>query len=147
MPQDIQQRRKAELSRLSTPQLLLWAQGEDCSPEDRDVVTALLVERSRNGEQIPAASSTAANGERHPGNPSVGKEAVAAFRQNLPRLLQERAGQWVAYHGSQLIGFASTDIELHRECRKQNIPASEYIVRPIEPNPPETISFLDLPMA
>src|SRR5438045_2730845 len=123
MQHDILQRRKAELSRLSTPQLLLWAEGEDCSPEDREVLIALLEERSRNGDRtIESRSPTGTNGDRPTGNSSPAKEAVAAFRQHLPRLLEERAGQWVAFHGSRLIGFARTDIELHRECRKRNIP-------------------------
>ncbi len=78
---------------------------------------------------------------------SLAEQAESAFQKDLPRLLAERAGQWVAYHGPQLLGFARTDLELYRQCRARNIPAGESIVRPIEAGPPQVILFADLPPA
>ncbi len=78
-------------------------------------------------------------------NPSLGEQAEATFRKLLPQLLLEKPGQWVAFHGTRLIGFARTDLELYRECRKQNIPAADCVVRPIEADPPDFLLFLDAP--
>src|SRR4051794_27765725 len=49
----------------------------------------------------------------HPDATELGKQAVLAFRRDLPALLKERPGQWVAYHGPNRVGFASTDDELY----------------------------------
>jgi hypothetical protein len=69
--------------------------------------------------------------------PSLGSLALAAFRSDLPRLLEERPGQWVAYHGDQLVGFAATDRELHQECIRRGYRGPDYTVRCIELEPPD----------
>jgi hypothetical protein len=69
----------------------------------------------------------------------LGKQAVLAFRRDLSRLLEERPGEWVAYHGGRQVGIARTDLELYRECARLGIPDDEYIVRPIEPEPPDVV--------
>jgi hypothetical protein len=72
--------------------------------------------------------------------PPILDEAQEAFRQALPRLLVERAGQWVAFQGRQLIGFAATDLELHRACVRQGYQEGHFLVRSIEPEA-EEVSF------
>jgi hypothetical protein len=57
---------------------------------------------------------------------------VAAFKRDLPRLLQERPGQWVAYHGDEQVGFAATDLELWQQCLKR-WSHDEFVVCCIEP--------------
>src|SRR5262245_29564114 len=65
--------------------------------------------------------------------PPLIEKAWEGFRRDLPRLLRERPGQWVAYHGDQLIGFAKTQLELHRERRRRGIDDDEFLVFCIEP--------------
>jgi hypothetical protein len=70
-----------------------------------------------------------------------GKQAVLAFRRDLPRLLEERPGEWVAYHGEQQVGIAKTAIELYQECARRGLPDDEYIVHPIEALLPSIVSL------
>lgn len=44
-----------------------------------------------------------------------------AFRRDLPELLKNRYGQWVAYHGDERIGFGRTQLELYRECLRRGL--------------------------
>jgi hypothetical protein len=69
----------------------------------------------------------------------LGWLAVLTFRRDLPRLLKERPDEWVAYHGDQLVGIAKTDLELYKKCARLGIPDDEYIVRPIELEPPDEV--------
>jgi hypothetical protein len=71
----------------------------------------------------------------------LGKRAVLAFRRDLPQLLKEKPGQWVAYHGDQRVGFARTAIELYKECARLGLPDDDFIVHPIEPLPPSVVSL------
>lgn len=57
----------------------------------------------------------------------------AAFRRDLPRLLSERPGQWVAYHGDDAIGFGPTKTDIYRECIRRGLKQNEFLVRSIEP--------------
>jgi hypothetical protein len=61
------------------------------------------------------------------------REAEAAFKRDLPRLLQERPGQWVAYYGDKLIGFAKDSRELWQRC--ESLGYEEIFVCCIEPYP------------
>lgn len=65
--------------------------------------------------------------------------AELAFRRDLPALLKERPGEWVAYHGDRRIGIARTDLELYKECARLGLPDDECIVSPIEPEPPDEV--------
>jgi hypothetical protein len=60
-------------------------------------------------------------------------EAQAAFERDLPRLLKERPGQWVAYRPEGPVVFAATDRALYRECERLGL--REFITRCIEPWP------------
>lgn len=59
--------------------------------------------------------------------------AVKAFRKDLPALLKQHPGKWVAYHGSKQFGIAEDDAVLYRDCYKQGWKLSEFIVERIEP--------------
>jgi len=61
------------------------------------------------------------------------EQALAAFRRDLPELLGQRAGQWVAYQGDNQIGFAPTKTELYQECLGRGLKRGEFLVRSIEP--------------
>jgi hypothetical protein len=64
--------------------------------------------------------------------PPLGGRALEAYRRDLPRLLVERPGQWVAYHGDQLIDFAATPPELWQEIRRRHYRRRDCVVMPIE---------------
>jgi hypothetical protein len=64
--------------------------------------------------------------------PEIIVRSVAAFRRDLPRLLEEHPDQWVAYRGDEQVGIAATDLELYAECLKR-WDNGEFIVRRIEP--------------
>jgi hypothetical protein len=72
--------------------------------------------------------------------PPLIEQAQETFHRFLPQLLQERPGQWVAYQGDQLLGFAQTDTELYQKCLKQGCKRGEFLIRSIEPEADE-ISF------
>jgi hypothetical protein len=55
------------------------------------------------------------DGER-PLAPPIVLEAGEAFRRDLPQLLRERYGQWVAYHGAKRLGFSTDKTALWNEC-------------------------------
>lgn len=51
-------------------------------------------------------------------------EAQETFFRDLPQLLQERPGQWVAYYGKARLGFGKTSRALHDECVRQGYPTA-----------------------
>jgi hypothetical protein len=61
------------------------------------------------------------------------REAQDAFKRDLPQLLKERPGQWVAYCRDKPIGFAKDSPELWRRCK--SLGYQEFIVCCIEPCP------------
>jgi hypothetical protein len=73
------------------------------------------------------------NEERLIGVPPLVHQAQQAFARDLAQLLKERPGQWVAYHGSQRIGFGCTQAELYGECLRRGINEDEFVVQCIEP--------------
>ena len=62
----------------------------------------------------------------------VPQQALAAFQRDLPRLWVERPGQWVAYHGDRLIGFAARKHELYQQCFQQGFARDAFVVFCIE---------------
>jgi hypothetical protein len=58
-----------------------------------------------------------------------------AFWRDLPALLRDKrhCGQWVAYHGDEQIGIATTKTELIREVLRRGIPRDDYYVGRIQP--------------
>jgi hypothetical protein len=69
----------------------------------------------------------------------LGKQALLAFWRDLPQLLQERPGQWVAYHGDQQLGFGRTRTELWHELLRRGLQPAEFLIRSIEPEDPDLV--------
>jgi hypothetical protein len=67
----------------------------------------------------------------------LGQQALKAFERDLPRLWEERPGQWVAYHGGHLLGFATHQHELYHYCFNQGLTREEFVVFCIEPQETE----------
>lgn len=65
------------------------------------------------------------------------QQALRAFEQDLPHLWTERPGQWVAYRGSQQVGFAPTKHELYQECFRQGLPREEFVIFCVQPQETE----------
>ena len=65
--------------------------------------------------------------------PSIQQQALEAFQQALPQLWAERPGQWVAYHGDRLLGFAVQKHELYQRCLQTGLLRDEFVVFCIEP--------------
>jgi hypothetical protein len=81
----------------------------------------------------------------HPDATELAKQASLAFRAALPALLGDKRnrGRWIAFHGqNQVGGIANTALELYQRCAALGFADTDYIVRPIEPLPPDVV-FLD----
>ena len=63
--------------------------------------------------------------------------SVAAFRRDLPELLNEHAGEWVAYHHEDCVGFGGSKTQLYKECLS-HFGRGEFIVEFVEPEDPYT---------
>jgi hypothetical protein len=79
------------------------------------------VEQPPSGELPPASVS-----------PLI-QSAEDAFRRDLPQLLYEHPGQWVAYQGHQQIGFAPTKQQLYQECLNRGLQRGEFLILSVEP--------------
>jgi hypothetical protein len=85
------------------------------------------------GESRPIPSRA----EGEPAAAALEVQALRTYWRDLPQLLQERPGQWVAYHGDRQLGFAGTRYELWQECLKQGLRPDEFLIRIIEPEDPD----------
>src|SRR5262245_18828268 len=65
--------------------------------------------------------------------PSKHQQALQAFQGDLPHLLNERPGQWVAYQATRQVGFALHKHELYQKCFAQGLDREEFVVFCIEP--------------
>jgi hypothetical protein len=63
----------------------------------------------------------------------LGQQALRAFERDLPQLWAERPGQWVAYKGERLIGFAAQQHILYHDCFEKGLGRGEFVVFCIEP--------------
>jgi hypothetical protein len=61
-------------------------------------------------------------------------EAQRTFFRDLPQLLKEHPGKWVAYHGAKRIAFGESQRALWRECERLGY--EDFLVRRIRPYPP-----------
>ncbi len=61
-------------------------------------------------------------------------QALKAFLRDLPQLLRQRQGHWVAYYGDKSLGFGTSKTALYQECLRQGYPHEEVLVRRIEPH-------------
>lgn len=65
--------------------------------------------------------------------PPLIEMAQIAFAAALPQLLQEHAGEWVAYQGTRQIGFGKTKTELYQRCFALGLQRGEFVVRRVQP--------------
>jgi hypothetical protein len=56
------------------------------------------------------------------------EKSIEAFRRNLPEMLKTRRGEWVAFHGEELVGFARTQTELVQECFRRGLTLDDFVV-------------------
>jgi hypothetical protein len=67
------------------------------------------------------------------GIPHMVARSREAFLRDLPRLLEVRPREWVAYHGDDQLGFAKTRTELYQACLRRGLRREEFLVCSIEP--------------
>ncbi len=60
-------------------------------------------------------------------------EGEEAYRRDLPQLLLERPGQWVAYHGNTCLGFHKKPEKLYQDSAKRGLDPEDVLVLCIEP--------------
>jgi hypothetical protein len=71
--------------------------------------------------------------------PPLIARANLQFKRDLPRLLQERPGQYVAYSGEQCLGFDRKYRRLLDACFRRGLTNFEFTVRRIEPWDPDEV--------
>jgi hypothetical protein len=82
-------------------------------------------------EQAPRVESAANHVCEIP--PMVAKSREA-FCRDLPELLKERHGWWVAYHGDERIGFGRSQRKLYQECLRRGLTDDQFLVTGILPD-------------
>ena len=60
--------------------------------------------------------------------PRLKELARQRFARDLPRLLSEHLGYWVAYHGERQIAIARHSGEVHDKCRQQGLLLDEVML-------------------
>jgi hypothetical protein len=68
--------------------------------------------------------------------------ARQAFREDLPQLLEQHAGQWVAYRGKHRLGFSHSQRDLYKQCLDQGFSLDEVLVCSVEPDEPMIVDEL-----
>jgi hypothetical protein len=61
------------------------------------------------------------------------RTAFEAFARELPALLGEQAGKWVAYHGAERLGIADDDADLYELGRQRGLSPQSMLVIGIDP--------------
>jgi hypothetical protein len=125
------------------------------SPEQRETVVALL--RSPHSEELlsqamaaarasaddesgwQAVTALAQRDETLPPIAPLTQEALDAFHRDLPELLEKKPRAWVAYAGSQQLGFGKTKTELYQRCFAQGLERGKFIVCYIEPESEDSL--------
>jgi hypothetical protein len=64
---------------------------------------------------------------------NVQEAGWTTFRHELPRLLNEAPGKWVAFHGERQVALEASKLEVYRQLEQAGCPLEEVIVRRIEP--------------
>ena len=60
------------------------------------------------------------------------EQAELAFQRDLPALLKERPGEWVAYHGEKQLGAGPKNTELYEECVRRGFSPGELALCRVE---------------
>jgi hypothetical protein len=66
----------------------------------------------------------------------VGATAERRYLQDLPALLDVKAGRWVAYTTRGLLAEGDDELALFRICQEQGLKHGEFIVARVEPDLP-----------
>jgi len=103
------------------------------SPSSSNPDASLLDDSSSSGQEI----SSLLTGETSP----MIRRAQAAFQRDLPQLIKNHRRLWVAYHGDLRVAIGSSKRQLFQQCRNQNLPPGEFVVRLIESEMPEEIDW------
>lgn len=94
------------------------------------------------GRQIVLEDGTIIEGISPPSTPEElrvylsGVRSTKAFHRDFEQLMKEHPGKWVAYHGNEQIGIASTQLELAQECLRRGLRTEESVIRWIGPEMP-----------
>jgi hypothetical protein len=62
-------------------------------------------------------------------------QARAAFERDLPELLREHEGQWVAYFGEKQLAFGTTRRELYQQLIPEGYPDNQLFLCFVEEDP------------
>jgi hypothetical protein len=65
--------------------------------------------------------------------PEIIWQARHACRRDLPTLLTNHPGQWVAYHGQRQVAVGHNKTELVQQCLSAGLGRGEFLVLRIEP--------------
>jgi hypothetical protein len=90
-------------------------------------------------EWEPSTQEEVAPGPPWPGfgvSPII-EEAYGAFLRDLPALMRTHPGLWVAYAGSQQLGFGKTKTELYQRCLARGLTGDDFLVEFIDPDEDE----------
>ncbi len=68
------------------------------------------------------------------------EQAMQAFERDLPRLLQEHPGGWVAYRGNQRLTCARHTQEVYENCFRLGYQQDQFVIFQIVP-PDEEMAF------
>jgi len=60
-------------------------------------------------------------------------QAQVRHRRDLPALLKEYPGKWVAYFGTERLGIGESERELTEKCMQRGLKDNEFLVRAIAP--------------
>jgi hypothetical protein len=60
-------------------------------------------------------------------------QSRAAFRRDLPLLLEKHPEKWVAYSGEQQLGIGATKTQLYQDCLRRGLMRGQFLVLRIEP--------------
>jgi carbon storage regulator len=126
--------RESEAKLLSSP---LPARSENVVEEFRPASNPLASEASTDnstGEaDVVGGGEDPAPKSAPPDPQHVGWETI---RRDLPRLLREIPGRWVAYRGEQQVALAESHRDLYAQLTKAEVPPNEVVVIRVEPLAP-----------
>jgi hypothetical protein len=72
------------------------------------------------------------------------RRGLAAFQRELPELLENHRGRWVAYHGDHRVALGSSKRQMYQLCLRQNLAPGEFLLRLVDPEIPEELDWNEL---
>ena len=60
-------------------------------------------------------------------------QSICAFKRELPGLLKDHFGEWVAFQGDRCLGFGTSKTQLYQECFGKGLKRGEFLVECVEP--------------